>query len=119
RYCRRDGHGGIESAFGFDLSPLALAAAGIHAAAEAAREEARACQRLRGEITVHLRDTGKIIEAAIAEKRAGDWEAFSLRLMPLVRRLPRQPQRDVLEERLETLVRLRAEVEKAYLDSLT
>ncbi|MCO5144885.1 MAG: replication initiation protein RepC [Aquamicrobium sp.] len=119
RYCRRDAHGGIESAFGFDLSPLALAAAGIHQAAEAARAEAGACQRLRGEITVHLRDTMKIVEAGLAEKRAGDWEGFSLRLMPLARRLPRQAARELLIERRDALVRLRAEVEDAYLNSLS
>ncbi|MCO5159172.1 MAG: replication initiation protein RepC [Aquamicrobium sp.] len=119
RYCRRDARGGIESAFGFDLSPLALAAAGIHQAAEAARAEARACQRLRGEITVHLRDTMKIVEAGLAEKRAGDWEGFSLRLMPLARRLPRQAARELLIERRGALVRLRAEVEDAYLNSLS
>ena len=119
RYCRRDAHGDVESAFGFDLSPVALAAAGIHQAAEEARAEARACQRLRGEITVHLRDTARIIEAGLAEKRAGDWEGFSLRLMPLARRLPRQAVRDVLEERRDLLVRLRAEVETAYLNTLS
>lgn len=119
RYCRRDDHGEIESAFGFDLSPLALAAAGIHAAAEEARAEARLCQRLRGEITVHLRDTGKVIEAAIAEKRAGDWEGFSAALMPLARRLSRQAPLDVIERRRDELVRLRAEVETAYLASLS
>lgn len=119
RYCRRDDHGEIESAFGFDLSPLALAAAGIHAAAEEARAEVRLCQRLRGEITVHLRDTGKVIEAAIAERRAGDWEGFSVALMPLARRLSRQATRDVLERRRDELVRLRAEVETAYLASLS
>lgn len=119
RYCRRDGHGQVESAFGFDLSPLALAAAGIHEAAEEARAHARACQRLRGEITIHLRDTGKIIEAGLAEKRAGDWESFSLALMPLARRVPRQASAEVLERRRDELVRLRAEVETAYLNSLS
>lgn len=119
RYCRRDEHGGIESAFGFDLAPLALEAAGIHAAAEAARAEARACRRLRGEITVHLRDTARIVEAGIAERRRGDWEGFALALMPLSRRLARQASRAALEERRDALVRLRAEVESAYLDSLS
>jgi replication initiation protein RepC len=119
RYCRRDGQGGIESAFGFDLSPLALAAGEIHQAAEEARAEARACQRLRGEITVHLRDTAKIIEAGIAEGRAGDWEGFSLRMMPLARRMPRQAEQESLSRRLDELVRLRAEVEAAYLNALS
>ena len=119
RYCRRDAQGGIESAFGFDLSPLALSAAGIHQAAEEVRAQARACQRLRGEITIHLRDTAKIVEAGLVERRAGDWEGFSLSLMPLSRRLPRQAAREVLEQRLDDLVRLRAEVETAYLDALS
>ncbi len=119
RYCRRDAHGGIESAFGFDLSPLALAAGAIHQAAEEARAEGRACQRLRGEITVHLRDAAKIIEAALTEGRAGDWEGFSLRLMPLARRMPRQADRASLIDRRDDLVRLRAEVEAAYLASLS
>src|SRR5690606_20472254 len=105
RYCRRDAHGGIESAFGFDLSPLALAAADIHQTAEETRAQARACQRLRGEITIHLRDTAKIVEAGLAEQRAGDWTSFSLRLAPLARRLPRGAERELLDRRLAELVR--------------
>ncbi|MEO3999343.1 plasmid replication protein RepC [Mesorhizobium sp. CAU 1732] len=119
RYCRRDDHGGVESAFGFDLSPLALAAAGIHTAAEELRAYARLCQRVRGEITIHMRDTGKIIEAGLAEKRAGDWQGFMLALVPLSRRMARQASLDLLEARRDNLVRLRAQVETAYLDGLS
>ncbi len=117
RYCRRDGHGAVEEAFGFDLSPLALAAAGIHAAAEEVRAHARACQKLRGEITIHLRDIAKVIEAGRLERRAGDWEGFAQALMPLARRPSRISAIDLLQERCAALVRLRAEVETAYLDS--
>jgi replication initiation protein RepC len=119
RYVRRDASGEVESAFGFDLSPLALAAAGIYAAAEEARAHARRCQALRTEISIHLRDTGKIIEAAIAEGRAGDWEHYSLQLMPLARRIARQASLEYLEARRDDLARLRVEVEKAYLDALS
>lgn len=119
RYCLRGDHGAVESAFGFDLSPLALAAAAIHEAAEEARAAARLCQRLRGEITIHLRDTAKIVEAGIAEKRAGDWQGFSLALVPLARRLSRQAPQAVLEARLADVVRLRASVENAYLDAMS
>lgn len=109
----------MESAFGFDLSPLALEAAAIHQAAEEERAHARLCNGLRGEITIHLRDTGKIVEAAIAENRAGDWEGFLTALMPLTRRLSRLAPRDLLEARRDALVRLRAEVETAYLAALS
>lgn len=119
RYARRDENGEIESAFGFDLSPLPLAAAQIYTAAEEARAYARQCNALRTEITIHLRDTGKIIEAAIAEERDGDWEGFSERLQPLARRLGRQTSVEVLTARRDDLVRLRAEVETAYLNSLS
>jgi len=119
RYVRRNAHGEIESAFGFDLSPLALAAPHIHAVAEEVRALARRCQAVRIEISIHLRDTGKIIEAAIAEGRPGDWEQFTLRLMPLASRIARRAPLEFLEGRRDDLARLRAEVENAYLDALS
>ncbi|MBI1622755.1 plasmid replication protein RepC [Aquamicrobium zhengzhouense] len=119
RYCRRDERGTIADAFGFDLSPLALAAGEIYAAAEAVRDEARALQKLRTEISIHLRDTGKVIEAGLAERLNGDWASFLMQLQPLAKRLPRQAERSVLERRREDLVALRARVEKTYLDSFT
>ncbi|GHD21015.1 plasmid replication protein RepC [Tianweitania populi] len=119
RYCQRNERGVVENAFGFDLSPLALAAAGIHAAAEDMRDESRLCHRLRGEITIHLRDVGKIIEAGLAETRAGDWQGFALSLMPLGRRLARNAERPLLEARRDALLRLRAEVETSYLNSMS
>ena len=118
RYCRRDDRGQIEDAYGFDLSPLALAASEIYAAADAVREEQRALQKLRVEISIHLRDTGKLIEAGLAEKRTGDWHGFLIELQPLARRLSRQAERSVLERRRDDLVALRARVEKAWLDAL-
>lgn len=119
RYVRRDERGEVECAFGFDLSPLVLAAPSIHSAAEEARALARRCQTVRTEISIHLRDTGKIIDAALAEGLAGDWQHFALRLMPLGRRLARQAPLGALEARRDDLARLRAEVEKAYLDALS
>ncbi|MCO5071794.1 MAG: replication initiation protein RepC [Rhizobiaceae bacterium] len=118
RYCRRDGQGDVETAFGFDLSPLALAAAEIHAVAEQVRAQSRLCQKLRGEITIHLRDTGRVIEAALAEGRSGKWENHMLELAPLGRRISRQAPCEVLKQRLDELVKLRARVETDYLNSL-
>jgi replication initiation protein RepC len=118
RYCRRDERGVIADAFGFDLSPLALSASDIYAAAEAMRDEARALQKIRTEISIHLRDTGKVIEAALEEKRAGDWVGFLMQLQPMMKRLSRTAERSVLERRRDHLVALRARVEKTYLDGL-
>ncbi|MCX8998257.1 plasmid replication protein RepC [Rhizobiaceae bacterium BDR2-2] len=119
RYCRRDEDGLREEAFGFDLAPLALAAAEIHAKAEAVRAEARDVRILRGEITLHLRDIAKTVEAALDERRAGDWADYALRLQGLSGRLSRAADSTGLVERRDALVRLRAEVENAYLDSLS
>ena len=118
RFCRRDDHGEIEAAFGFDLAPFAQAAGEIFAASENARAEAQAINRLRGEITVHRRDVVKVIEAAVNEKRAGDWASFAKRLAACGGRLPRNAPKPLLEERRGDLVRVRAEVETAYLASL-
>jgi replication initiation protein RepC len=119
RYCRRGTHGEIESAFGFDLSPLALAANAIHAAAEEVRAHNLACQKLRAEITVHLRDTGKVIAAAMEEGRGGPWEAHAMALAPLCARLPRQADLSVLGQRLDAIKALRKTVEADYLCALS
>jgi len=119
RFCRRDAHGQVENAFGFDLAPLALRAEEIFSRAEAAREEAKQVARIRSEITLHLRDIAKTLDAALTEKRAGDWQAYLERLQALSGRVPRQGDHAELENRCEALIRLRAEVENTYLQSLT
>jgi len=118
RYCRRGDNGAIESAFGFDLSPLALAATRIFEAAELVRAEARAAHRLRGEITIHLRDLSKVLEAAGEERRPGDWMGFAMRQAALSGRLGRNCSLDALERRRNDLLKLRAEAESAYLIAL-
>lgn len=119
RFCRRDDRGEIEAAFGFDLAPLALRAGEIFAHAEAAREAARRIAVVRAEIALHLRDISKIIEAGLSENRAGDWLSLAARLAELSGRVPRNGALDDLARRRDGLVRLRAEVENAYLTSLT
>ncbi|MCD7109528.1 replication protein C domain-containing protein [Rhizobium sp. DKSPLA3] len=123
RYCRRDDHGDVETAFGFDLAPLALRAEDILATAAAARDAARRISRLRAEITLHLRDIAKTIAAALAEGRtepgAELWQGFIERLRNLSGRVQRNGTEDDLSARRDALVRLRAEVETAYLAALT
>jgi replication initiation protein RepC len=119
RYCRRDDRGVLEDAFGFDLAPLALRASEIFEAAEAARAEDRAMRALRSEVTLHQRDIAKIVACALEEGRAGDWLGFSDRLTDLIFGLGRRTAVDILARRRDDLQRLRAEVEKAYLSSLS
>lgn len=119
RYCRRDEEGVPEEAFGFDLAPLALASSEIHAHAEKVRADAKAIRVLRAEVTLHLRDIAKTIEAALDEKRTGDWGDYALRLQGLSGRLSRAIDTNGLKERQDALLRLRAEVENAYLSSLS
>ena len=119
RFCRRDDRGTLEDAFGFDLAPLALRAAEIFEAAERVRAEDRALRALRGEVTVHQRDIAKIIETALEEGRDGDWPGFATRLASLGEGLGRRVAGDILTVRRDTLLRLRAEVENAYLSSLS
>lgn len=119
RYARRGSTGVIEDAFGFDLSPLAVRSAEIHAAAEQAMAEAREHMRLRAEITIHLRDVAKTVEAGERElAQPSVWQAFRQRLAALSGRVSRAADRPQLRVRLDALVRLRAEVEKAWLDSI-
>ncbi|MDC7259065.1 MULTISPECIES: plasmid replication protein RepC [unclassified Shinella] len=119
RFCRRDETGGLEDAFGFDLAPLALRAGEIFEAAEAVRAEDRAQRALRGEVTLHQRDIAKIIATALEEGRGGDWLDYSARLAALAAGLGRRAARGLLTDRRTALQRLRAEVENAYLSSLS
>ena len=119
RYCRRDEKGVMEEAFGFDLAPLALRATEIFEAAETARAEDRAFRALRSEVTLHQRDVAKIIACALEEGRRGDWLGFADRLAALVNGLGRRTSPEILTGRRDEMQRLRAEVENAYLSSLS
>ena len=119
RYARRSDTGQIEAAFGFDLGPLAMRAAEIFALEDEVKAEELLCRRLRDEISVHIRDIVKILDAALEAQRAGDWHGFGMRLLPLGRRLRRTaPIRD-LAERRDALLDLRRDVEKSWLDGLS
>lgn len=119
RYACRDRRGAIETAFGFDLSPLALRAAEIEAHAAHARAQARTLQRLRMEVTIHLRDISKTVQAGLQEGRGGAWDSFADRLEELSGRLARNASVEELTTRRNALSLLRSTVENAYLDSLT
>jgi replication initiation protein RepC len=118
RFCRRDDHGDVEDAFGFDLAPLALKSTEILSMAEQARADAKASRELRAALTVHQRDIAKIIDIALEEGRAGDWLGFIEQLRPLSMRLPRHASLALLRPLHGALADLRRTVETAYLNSL-
>lgn len=119
RYARRGETGEIEHAFGFDLSPLALRADEIEAHALDARDLARAIHRVRSEITIHLRDVSKTIDAGLSEERLGDWDSYADELAGLSGRVSRHLPLETLRTRCVALASLRSKVEKAYLESLS
>ena len=114
RYCRRDATGAPREMFGFDLAPLVLANDTIQTEADRMRDEERVRQGLRGEVTLHLRDIAKLLQAALNEERAGDWHGFAIQLEALSGRVSRNATMASLTERRNALLRLRAELESAY-----
>ena len=119
RYCLRDGAGQVEEAFGFDLAPLALKASAIYEAADRAREQLRRLRKVRGEITLRLRDVSRIVTLARDEGRSGPWAEFEARLADLSGTVGRFTPLREHQDRLDALEELLRDVENAYLDSLS
>ncbi len=119
RYARRGDTGQIETAFGFDLGPLAMRATEIFALEDDVKREEVCIRRLRDEISLHIRDVAKILDLAILEGKAGDWQGYAMRLLPFGERLRRGASIEALSERRDALLCLRAEVERTWLDSLS
>ncbi|MFC6490857.1 plasmid replication protein RepC [Nitratireductor sp. GCM10026969] len=117
RFACRDAEGRIETAFGFDLSPLAVRAEEIARLAAEARARTAAIRALRSEVTIHLRDISALLRTARAEGRALDLARFEERLAALSGRLGRNTDAETLQARKGQLVALRAEIERAWLSS--
>lgn len=123
RFVRRDASGAMDEAFGFNLAPLALSAADIFEKAEAARARSAAIRKVRGEITLHLRDISKMIAAAYEDGQATRqpdlWQDFTAALQGLSGRVLRHAPLEDLAQRRDGLLRLRAEVEAAFLAGMS
>jgi replication initiation protein RepC len=107
RYARKGQGGQIESAFGFDLTPLLARVAEFEALAEAVRAERRALLLVRERITLCRRDIVKMIATGVEEGVPGDWTAFHAIYTEVTARLRRNSSLAELEplaEALETLV---------------
>jgi len=121
RFARKGQGGEIETAFGFDLSPLVARAEEFEAWAEEVRAEERALRLVRERITLCRRDITKMIATGIEEgvpvvlgRRAGQglqgWADLHTLFRGLVERIPRTATRLALEPIAEDLALLAQDI---------
>jgi replication initiation protein RepC len=113
RYARKGQGGAIETAFGFDLTPLVARAAEFERLAGEIRAERRALALVRERITLYRRDVAKMISAGLEEDVPADWRAFHSAYLGLVSRIPRTATRLELEPLAEELGLLADEIRNA------
>ena len=113
RFARKDRAGNIESAFGFDISPLLMRAEELAATAQQVAADRAAFRRARENLTICRRDVRKLISAAIEEGAPGDWHKIEDVYIDLVSRLPRSPTMDDVLRSLDEMELLRQEVVNA------
>ena len=80
RYARKGQGGEIETAFGFDLTPLVARAAEFERLAAEVQAERRALALVRERITLYRRDVAKMIAAGIEEDVPGRLAGLPQRL---------------------------------------
>ncbi|MGS4887937.1 plasmid replication protein RepC [Roseibium sp. MB-4] len=118
RFARKGPGGEVRDAFGFNLAPAALMAPEVFEHAEAARAHAAEVRKVRAEITLHLRDISKMIEAAFEDGQGSRspalWLGFTEELKGLSGRVARHSALGDHKQRCDGLVRLRARVESAF-----
>jgi replication initiation protein RepC len=110
RYARRARGGGIELAFGFDLTPIVARAKEFETLAEEIRQERRAATLARERITILRRDIAKMIAVGLAEGVPGDWQRLHSAFVGLSGRLPRVVSAAMLEPLADDLRSLAIEI---------
>lgn len=110
RYARRDQAGGVENAFGFDLSPLLLRSEELAIMAQQVALERAAFKKMKENLTICRRDVRKLITAAMEEGADGDWQAIEAIYVALIARLPRMPSAADVNAILEEMQMLKEEV---------
>lgn len=110
RYARKDSDGQIESAFGFDLSPLLARSEELAVMAQQVMADRAAFRKAKENLTICRRDVRKLITAAMEEGAEGDWQAFEDIYVALVSRIPRVPTLADVTRVLEEMEMLREEV---------
>jgi len=110
RFARKGNDGAIESAFGFDLSPLLARAEELALLAQEVAAERLAFRKARENLTICRRDVRKLITAAIEEGAPGDWNAVEDAYVTLVGRLPRSPSMAQVTDLLDEMQLLQEEI---------
>jgi replication initiation protein RepC len=110
RFARKGQGGGIEQAYGFDLSPLLARAEEFRDLADAVAAERKAFRLVKEQLTICRRDVVKMIEAGINEDVPGNWRGFQRRYEEIVGRLPRTAPRQALEAIADEMEDLWADV---------
>ncbi|KQW61025.1 MULTISPECIES: plasmid replication protein RepC [unclassified Ensifer] len=110
RYARKNKSGSVESAFGFDLSPLLMRAEELAQLAQRVCADRIAYRRAKEDLTICRRDVRKLISAAIGEGADGHWQKLEAVYLELVRRIPRAPVLSDLHGLLEEMEMLREAV---------
>lgn len=106
RYARRAPGGGIEQAFGFDLSPLVASADELAERAARIIEERRALDSLREQITLARRDIAKMLAFGVEQLVDTDLPALHREYRELIDNRPRGARRETLEPLAAALVEL-------------
>jgi replication initiation protein RepC len=106
RYARRAPGGGIEQAFGFDLSPLVACADELADRAARIIEERRAVDALRERVTLARRDIAKMLAFAVERCVDADLPALHREYRELLDGRPRAVRRETLEPLAAALVGL-------------
>ena len=110
RYARKDQAGGIEHAFGFDLSPLLARSEELALMAQQVIADRASFRAAKENLTICRRDVRKLISAAMEEGADGDWQAIEGVYVALVARIPRVPTLAAINDILHEMRMLQQEV---------
>ncbi|MFT4001327.1 MAG: plasmid replication protein RepC [Rhizobium sp.] len=110
RYARKDRTGAIESAFGFDISPLLWRAEELAGMAQQVVADRFALRRAKEALTICRRDIRKLITAAIEEGATGNWTFIEECFAELLDRIPRAPKTAEIVSILRDMELLRSEI---------
>lgn len=110
RFARKGADGDVESAFGFDLSPLLARAEELALLAQQVIATRAEFRKAKEKLTICRRDTRKLLTAAIEEGVDGDWQAVEEVYVELVGGVPRTPTLGEVTKALESMEMLKEEI---------